>query len=157
MRKNKKLFLLQPGCFGLSTEYDRLRYATFIPSLFYAWASWSKLQIWLFCPLPAFAASNFCTNLLIFAWSNWPYKNILLHDHEKKVTNSLLLRARFPSSLHACRSIEQCAEGCFRDFLKKNPSNSLKAKTSLAKAKQVFFVIPKDEKCRALTLKYHFF
>ena len=39
----------------------------------------------------------------------------------------------------------------------KNPSNSPKAKTSLAKAKQVFFVIPKDEKCRALTLKYHFF
>ena len=57
-------------------------------------------------------------------------------------------------------------EGCFWDFFglkkaegllkaKKNPSNSPKAKTSLAKAKQVFF-IPKDEKCRALTLKYHF-
>ena len=62
------------------TEFDRLRYATFIPSLFSAWASWSKLQIWLFCSLPAFAASNFCSNLLIFAWSNWPYKNILLHS-----------------------------------------------------------------------------
>ena len=38
----------------------------------------------------------------------------------------------------------------------KNPFNRPKAKTSLVKAKQVFFVIPKDEKCRALTLKYHF-
>ena len=94
------------------TEFDRLRYATFIPSLFSAWASWSKLQIWLFCSLPAFAASNFCSNLLIFAWSNWPYKNILLHSapwpSKKGVKiKSLLLRARFPSSLHACKSIEQ--------------------------------------------------
>ena len=39
----------------------------------------------------------------------------------------------------------------------KNPENSPKAKTSLAKAKQVFFVLLKDEKCRALTLKCHFF
>ena len=41
---------------------------------------------------------------------------------------------------------------CLRDFFglkkaKKNPLNSPKAKTSLAKAKQVFFVVPNDEKC----------
>ena len=29
------------------TEIDRLRYATFVISLFSAWASWSRNEIWL--------------------------------------------------------------------------------------------------------------
>ena len=58
-------------------------------------------------------------------------------------------------------------EGCLRDFFGlKKAEGLLKAKKSLKQSegqnkpgwsKTSFFVIPKDEKCRALTLKYHFF
>jgi len=43
-------------------------------------------------------------------------------------------------------------EGFFLSLIQKNPENSPKAKTSLTKAKQFFF-LSNDEKCCALTLK----
>ena len=58
-------------------------------------------------------------------------------------------------------------EGCLRDFFglkkaegllkaKKIPQTARRPKQAWLKQNK-FFVIPKDEKCRALTLKYHFF
>ena len=47
---------------------------------FSAQSSLRQIQIWPLWALLALAASNFCTILLILAWSNWPYKNILLHS-----------------------------------------------------------------------------
>ena len=59
-------------------------------------------------------------------------------------------------------------EGCLRDFFgllkaegllkaKKIPQTARRPKQACLKQNKFFFVILKDEKCRALTLKYIFF